>query len=547
MKSSHLTKALQGLLLAGLAVLLPLSAMAQTDTLAIYGTAIDPAKVYDGTDSARIITLGELPPLTHGTRVSLSGEAHYADAAAGLHKAVTVTFAISGADAANYIAPAPLTLYADIMPRRLVAAGTVIKAGKIYDGTTICEVIDHGQIDTILEGDTVWQTVTAEYTTPDFAYMKPVVVTHTLYGPQTANYYVEDNQYYTASIVKRPVVPAGISLVKVKEYDGTDTARILANPSISPLFGNDEVYCIATANYDSPEPGHGKSITGHFALTGSEADNYSIVSDSIIASDGAIIMPTELSPSNDGGDPIEAAAYGFCQGEQVRLRYLISQGEPTSYSIIHPESSHDLGFNDIIDIPCTPDDTVASFPLPEGCPAGRYPVEIRFSNEAGSTLSVAADFRVNLPNSYLVQVFDDVISIDNRSGQFNSYHWIHNGEFIDDTKPYHQELGGLTGSYAVLTNIATADEAMVCPLMFYNPQTTHPVVDVMPSPVIDAATIKLQCFPDEHHRMGIFNSHGTMVYAAVFDGNAFQLDMSALPHDTYIITVDGISAKTIKL
>lgn len=547
MRTFRLSDILQGTLLACLMALLLPAATAQIDTLHIYGTAIDTSKVYDGTDLARIITLGELPPLTHGTQVNISGEAHYSDANAGLHKAVTVSFSISGPDAVFYAAPADTVIYADILPRRLEATETAISTGKTYDGNTSCEVTDPGRLDTILEGDTVWQTVTAEYASRNFAYMIPVTVTHSLYGPQAANYYVEDAQHYFASIVRRHLTATEIALDKVKEYDGSDTVHVLGAPVLVPVVDGDNIGCIMTATFDSPEPGHGKTITGHFALTESDADNYAIEPDSVIATDGAIIMPTEFILANDGESPMEATAYGFCQGEQVQLRYRLSQGEPVSYSVIHPQSSHDLGFTDMIGIPCTPEDTLIAFPLPAGCPGGIYPVEIQFRNEAQTVTSVNASFRVNLPNSYLVQVFDDVISIDNRSGEFISFHWLHNGEFIDETKPYHQEIGGLTGSYAVLTNEATADEAMVCPMTAFVPMAEKPVVTAMPSPVTDATTLKLQGFQNDHHSLQLFNSHGILVYTAEFDGRIYHLDMSALPQGAYLITVDGTSVKTLKL
>jgi hypothetical protein len=74
------------------------------------------------------------------------------------------------------------------------------------------------------------------------------------------------------------------------------------------------------------------------------------------------------------------------------------------------------------------------------------------------------------------------------------------------------------------------------------------VVHVNPSPVINQAQVKLQGeFESETHLLRVYNSYGTQVLTATFSGRAYTLDMSALPQGTYLINVDGATAKTIKL
>ena len=161
-------------------------------------------------------------------------------------------------------------------------------------------------------------------------------------------------------------------------------------------------------------------------------------------------------------------------------------------------------------------------------------------------------FSVNLPNDYMVVAFNDVISIDNsgrldgQPNRFHSYQWYHNGEAIPNaTSPYYQERGDLNGQYAVMVNLGTDDEAMTCPLTFQLPDKA--TVSLMPSPVATTTTVTLQGFNNQQHQLQVFNSYGIMVFNTSFQGEQHMLDLTTLPQGTYLITVDGHAAKTLKL
>ena len=257
-------------------MLLP-SAWSQIDTISIVGTQIDSAKVYDGTLFAHGISLGTpTPALTPG--LSISANARYLDPNVGTHKPVVVTYYLSGPGASNYFISND-TLYADITPRPLFADSVVLQASRPYDRTTDCTVLNEGVISGIVDGDTVMQTVTAHFNDPDAANFKPVTVTHTLYGPQAANYSVIDIRAYHARITKRNALPWFLYIKEAKEYDGTDSAQI-THVELDNVFNEDDVQLIASANYDSPEIGDNKIITAHFALSGNDTANYFVITDS---------------------------------------------------------------------------------------------------------------------------------------------------------------------------------------------------------------------------------------------------------------------------
>ena len=527
------------------------SAWAQLDSIPISGTAIDTTKVYDGTTTANIITLGEYPLLPY-SQVLIEAEAHYLDPSVGVDKPVVVTFTLSGADAFHYQTPESIILYADITPRQIVANSVVLQISREYDGTTHCQVLDEGTLQGILPDDTVGQIVTANYSSPNVDIFNVVNVTHTLYGPQAGNYYVTDSAIYLASIIRRSITAENLAVQLVKEYDGTDTAHVLTQPSLQNTITGEDIDVFVSAHYDTPDVGDNKPIYTDYQLVGDDRGNYNLTTDSIYQYRGSIVLPL-IFDTLEGDQPFVATAYGFCQNDSVKLRYRVRQGQPVHYRIIFSEAALAAGFNDMSWVESDENDSLIAFSIPDGCPAGRYDAMIEWQGSALVSSFYPFTFNVNLPNDYLVVAFDDVISIDNsgrldgQPNRFHSYQWMHNDEVIPNAnKPYYQELGGLNGKYAVMVNLGTDEQEMVCPTFIYT-ATDKAIINLYPSPVVTTTTVKLQGFDEGQHQLQLFNSHGIMVLSATFEDSQYLLDLSSLPQGTYLVTVDGHSTKTLKL
>ena len=531
-------------------LLLTPSAWAQLDSIPITGTAIDTTKVYDGTTTAHIVTLGNWPLLTYN-QVAIDAEAHYIDASVGNDKPVMVTFSISGPDAYHYATPPSIILYADITPRQLVADSVVLQTSREYDGTTHCQVLSEGTLLGILPNDTVGQAVTANYATPSVEILKIVNVSHTLYGPQSSNYYVTDSIIYIANIIRRSITAQNLLVQLIKEYDGTDTAHIIAQPSLQNTISGEDIDVVVSAHYDSPEVGDNKTIYTDYQLLGDDKDNYRLTADSVLPYRGSIVLPL-IFDTLEGDQQFVATAYGFCQNDSVKIRYHVRQGEPAHYHIIFSDDAIAAGFNDTAWVECDGNDSLIAFSIPNACPAGRYHAIVEWQSAAHVSSFYHFTFSVNLPNDYMVVAFNDVISIDNsgrldgQPNRFHSYQWYHNGEAIPNaTSPYYQERGDLNGQYAVMVNLGTDDEAMTCPLTFRLPDKA--TVSLMPSPVATTTTVTLQGFNNQQHQLQVFNSYGIMVFNTSFQGEQHMLDLTTLPQGTYLITVDGHAAKTLKL
>ncbi len=552
MNKTFIHKVMRAAMLVCMTVLLQPTAWAQLDTISITGTIIDTTKVYDGTTAANIVTLGEIPVLPYN-QVSISAEAHYLDASVGVDKPVIVTFSLSGDDAYHYLTPSSIILYADITPRQLIADSVVLRPNREYDGTTACEVLSDGIISGILPDDIVSHSVTAQYATPNASIFISVIVTHNLTGPQADNYYVTDSVLiYWAAITPRTIGLSSYPVINlVKEYDGTDTAHVIYLPPLSNTIQDDDIDVSLTANYDSPEVGDDKTIYLHYQLLGADRNNYSLEADSVYPQKGRIVPPIVFDTLEDGQQFV-STSYGFCEHEKVSLRYHLRQGEPVRYRIIFSDEAIAAGF-DTNWVECTATDSLITFDVPNNCPAGHYVATIEFQGASLVSGFYPCSFNINFDNAYLLMPFDDVISIDNsgrldgQSNRFHTFQWYHNDELIPNAnKPYYQELGGLTGKYAVMVNMGSDDEAMVCPTHIYN-TTDKATISLMPSPVVTTTTVKLQGFGESQHQLQVFNSHGVAVLTTTFEGSQHLLDLSALPQGTYMVTIDGHSTKTLKL
>ena len=532
-----------------------------TRQLGILGVEIAP-KVYDHNIGANLSSMGHLTNLiaSDSGSVSVNISCSYLTCDAGLQVPVAMQYSINGPAANNYIAPIADTLYGIIHPRAVYASGVEAQSSKVYDGTASFFVTNHGVIDSgnVLNGDTVFHTtyVYANSSNQTNGFNTLLNISFLTSGPQGSNYVVYDTIDQLWGMISKLDVEIESPIIKfVKEYDGNNIVTVL-QPAVGLNFiEGDTLELFTFATYDNAQVGYDKPITIHYDLQGARATNYKVPADTVYTTGGAIIMPTVLDTVN--GQPVNALVSGFCQGDSVRLQYKLRTGHPTAYQVTFNADALAQGFQNTNWTPCTPADSIISFVVPANCQGGHYQASITFVNLA-SVLSdeFTAPFTVNLSNQYLVQVFDDVLSIDNsgrldnQPNRFRSFKWYHNNELINESKPYHQEMGGLTGTYYVLVNAGSEDENVVCPWneSQYIATTPSQVVHVNPSPVVNQALVKLQGqFENETHLLRVFNSYGNQVHSTTFTGRAFTLDMSTLPQGTYLINVDGATAKTIKL
>ena len=93
----------------------------------------------------------------------------------------------------------------------------------------------------------------------------------------------------------------------------------------------------------------------------------------------------------------------------------------------------------------------------------------------------------------------------------------------------------------------TEENAWVCPITLHSVPTSTKQVHVYPNPVMNNTTVRLEGFEDGEHVMTIHNSYGVELFRLTFNGIEKTLDMSNMPQGQYMISVDGVAAKAMKM
>ena len=232
----------------------------QIEPKALTATAKAEDKEYDGTDEAEASVELSGAVAGDGVTATVTG-ASFGGKNVGAGKDVTVTFELSGKDAANYTAPTTAKAKASITAKQLTV--TALAADKIYDGGTGAQA--SVELTGAVDGDDVAAAVTsASFVNKNAGADKDVTVSVALSGADAGNYTAASTAKTTASIVARWIIIAGAT-VSEKTYDGTTDANITAVTfdglveGESLALGTD--YTVTGAEYD------GADATGDGAAT----------------------------------------------------------------------------------------------------------------------------------------------------------------------------------------------------------------------------------------------------------------------------------------
>ena len=328
-------------------------------------------KVYDATTVA---TLGGSPVVAAlgSDAVGVGGTpfGFFADKNVGTAKSVAVGgYALSGADAGNYLLVQPSGLSADITPATLQITG-VTAANKVYDGSVVATVSGSGAV-AALGNDvvTVSGTPLASFASKDVGTAKTVLVSGlSLGGPDAANYLVGSAALVSTADITPATLQVNGLVASNKVYDATVAATLSGSASVTPL-GNDIVAVSAApvGSFVDKNVGTGKSVSiGALSLTGPDAGNYTPVAPVALSADitPATLTVTGVSASNKvydattiatlGGSPVVAALgsdavgvggtpFGFFADKNVGTAksvavggYALSGADAGNYLLVQP-------------------------------------------------------------------------------------------------------------------------------------------------------------------------------------------------------------------
>ena len=226
---------------------------------------------------------------------------------------VTISYLLTGEDAANYSPLSPTTDSAYITPLQLVASTPDITLTKRYDGNKIAAVVP-GTLQNAVQGFTDFTfTANGEYDNPNVGTGKTITVVYSIDGKDAVNY-IKPNNYSVNNgtiAVSGDVVVDFESIVfdTEKVYDGTDTIHIVYSGNLIGIGEGDSVTLVTRAHYDNANAGGSKTIIIEYELVGPDKDNYttpkSVTINNGVITPRALGLQQDLTPSDKEFDGVD--------------------------------------------------------------------------------------------------------------------------------------------------------------------------------------------------------------------------------------------------
>ena len=348
-----------------------------------------------------------------------------------------------------------------------------------------------------------------------------------------------------------------IEVATEKPYDGTTIAVITGDLTqvLNGVLANDDVQIVsASAAYDTPDTGSNKTINVHMVVGGADAANYTpLEKDSAIAN-CIIFMPVEINTDvADSGIAVDAS--GYCAGTGA-INIIVRSGSPDEYVLYFEDDN----FTDITawtPITNIDNDTLTlDIVVPEGLNNGIYTAWLRLRNSNHSAYvsdSIRITFRVNLPRTYTMPLFSDVIALVDTCHCFTNIQWYRDGVAIPGANGYYyQEVGGLAGhTYHVTARMngqatTTCEQEDMNTLLHNDAQQAKTTVSAYPNPTTQAVNVTIANSTANVHTVRVMNVMGVTVENTTFDGDSTTIDMSDMANGSYTVSVDGIVVRVIK-
>jgi len=271
-------------------------------------------KVYDGSTTANVIG-GALSGIVDGDSVSTTLSGRYDNKNAGTGKDVTVALGLTGSDAANYVLATGTAHASGDIAAKVVDAGAVSVATKVYDGSTTANV-SGGPLSGIVEGDSVSTTLSGRYDNKNAGTGKDVTVTLGLSGSDAANYVLGTGTAHAGGDIGTKTIDAGAVSVATKFYDGT-TVAVVSGGALSGVVAGDKVTTTLAGSYADPSVGLGKTVTVTLGLSGSDAANYQLSATQVTVSGGIggnpaanAVSALQVQPSSSNGTQQDTSVNG---------------------------------------------------------------------------------------------------------------------------------------------------------------------------------------------------------------------------------------------
>jgi hypothetical protein len=249
---------------------------------------------YDGTTTAAAGILSVANKVGSDNVTVASGSGTLASANVG-SEAITSfgTLALGGTAAGNYtLAGANGSVNITVSALALTVTN-LLAEDKMYDGTTNATLnATNAGLAGVLNGDDValvTSNAVVYFADKNVNTNKPVTVTGlALGGAAAANYTLVDPTNVAADITAAGLTVSGVTAAS-KVYDGTTNAQLNGTATLNGEVSGDDVTLVAgdvSAAFAGPNVGTGIPVTvSGYAITGADADNYTLTQPSGLAAD----------------------------------------------------------------------------------------------------------------------------------------------------------------------------------------------------------------------------------------------------------------------
>ena len=371
----------------------------------------------------------------------------------------------------------------------------------------------------------------------------------------------------TLTVNQAAVIVSGAKVQIAKFEDGTTDAVILDKGILNGVKLNDPVDHITTASFSDATVGEHKTIRVNYELTGDAAllANYDliltaedyieegiIIENFVPAEEGETEKEDEEAQIEEG---IEVYAYGYCDGSGYSLRYHLNSGNPDQYKI----DFDDPRFEDVdwTDLTTPGKDGTINIEIPVDIPTGDYTFTATFRDSRFTWLEskpMTVTFHVNLPETYVVALFDNVMAVVDTCECLTDIQWYWRANSTDQwqtiegaTGYYYKQEGGLSGEYFIKAKMNGVD-TYTCSqddMTLYG-DTKQAKVSAYPNPVVNTTTVTIENSRLYEHKLRIVNLMGIEMMTTSFEGNTTSVEMGTFPQGHYMISVDGVVVKVMK-
>ena len=357
------------------------------------------------------------------------------------------------------------------------------------------------------------------------------------------------------------VFVTGAAAEFAKFADGTLAGVVTEPGTLNGVLGNDPVSHITTAIFSDAIVGTGKTITLYYALVSDDAEvlgNYILSPSSQFYTDAGVVIPNMLPDNNVGQHGIELSAYGYCTGNGYSINYHLISGSPDQYRIDFADSRFTdvnwtklatAGANGTINV------TIPAADIP----TGDYAMDIIFRDSRFPGLEstpITVNIHVNLPQTYTMPLFDNVIALVDTCNCFTDIQWYHRANASAEwqaipgaTDYYYREEGGLTGEYFVRAKM-NGVETYTCPqsdvTTLISEEQQAVKVSAYPNPTAENVNVVVSGSNTFTHLLRVINTMGVEMESRTFDGPSTTIDMQGYQRGNYMVSVDGVVVRVIR-